>query len=220
MSRFRRLRASVALALGALLMASCGLPGSGSARAVDGESVPFRLLDRGPSTQEPSKDGPILDKLPVVFWLVDDEFLVPASMSASCDEQLEVLVERLLGELAAGPREEARAAGRATAIPPESRLGLVEIRDATARVEVDPASEISADRLPVAVGQIVLSVASAPGVEAVTLVSGGESIQVPLPGGALTSGPVKPSDYASLVPERLQDPTTSPLDLVPGLGCP
>jgi len=220
MTRSRRSRPTTAAAVAVLLLVpSCGLPGDGSVRTVDEDAVPYRLLDRGtPSGGTPRDDQ--LASVPLVFWLVDDDVLVPAAASVSCDGQPRAIVERLLGELAAGPTGDARADGRATAIPPESGLGLLEITEATAEVEVDPESEISADRLPVAVGQIVLSVTSAPGVEAVALVSGGEPVQVPLPGGALTSGPVTPSDYASLVPDRFRDSTPSHAGLAPRLGCP
>jgi hypothetical protein len=201
-----------------LLVPSCGLPRGGSVRTVEDDAVPYRLLDRGtPSPGTPQDDQ--LASVPLVFWLVD-EHLVPAAASVSCDGQPEETVEDLLDELASGPAGDARAAGRATAIPPESRLELVEIRDATAQVEVDPESEVSADRLPVVIGQIVLSVTSAPGVDAVALVSDGESVQVPLPGGALTPGPVTPLDYAPLVANRLRDSTPSGSGLAPRLGCP
>jgi spore germination protein GerM len=120
-------------------------------------------------------------------------------------------VERLLGYLTAGPTDGARAAGRSTALPPESRLSLVGLTAGTAEVEVDPETGISADRLPVAIGQVVLTVTSAPGVSAVALVSDGAPVQVPLPGGALTGEPVTAQDYASLLPDRYRGQE---------LGCP
>jgi spore germination protein GerM len=217
-SRWSLSTAAAAVAV-LLVVTSCGLPGGGSARSVEDDDVPYRLLDRGALSPGTPHDDQ-LSSVPLVFWLVDDEVLVPAAASVSCDGQPDRIVADLLDELASGPAGDARAAGRATAIPPESGLELVEIRDATAEVEVDPESEVSADRLPVAIGQIVLTVTSAPGVDAVALVSAGESVQVPLPGGALTPGPVTPLDYASLVADRLRDSTPTGSGLVPRLGCP
>jgi hypothetical protein len=188
-----------------MLLSSCGLPGSGSARVVDDDTVPTRLLDRhSPSSGSTATIG-VPERVPVVFWLVDEDRLTPTAAQASCAEPADVVVGRLLGALAAGPTDEARAAGRSTAIPPESVPQLVEIRAGTAVVEVDPETPISADRLPFAVGQIVLSVTSAPGVSSVSLVNDDAPVQQPLPGGALTDEPVSADDYAALVPERYDE---------------
>ncbi len=153
--------------------------------------------------------------MPLVFWLVANDHLVPEVPEAAaltCAEPPEAVVERLLGDLTAGPTDDARAAGRSTALPPQASLVLVGIDDGTAEVEVDPdETSISADRLPVAVGQIVLTVTSAPGVSAVALVSDGQPVQVPLPGGALTGNPVTAEDYATLLPDRYR---------AVDLGCP
>jgi spore germination protein GerM len=201
------------------MLTSCGLPGDGSARTVDDDTVPYHLLERESAPVDTAQEEQLLESAPIVFWLVDEEFLVPAALDASCGEPPETLVEQLLGVLAAGPTGDARAAGKGTAIPPESGLQLLEIREGTAQIEVDPASEISADRLPVAIGQVVLSVTSAPGVETVELVSDGQLVQVPLPDGALAAGPVTPSDYASLVPDRFRDSREPLPTLKPQLGC-
>lgn len=220
MNRPHRVRGVAAATAAMVMLTSCGLPGDESARTLDDDTVPYHLLDAGTSPADTAEDAQLLDTAPIVFWLVDDEFLVPTAMNASCDEQPEAVAEQLLAALAAGPTADARAAGKGTAIPPESGLELLEIRDGTATIEVDPESEISADRLPVAIGQIVLSVASAPGVDAVALISDGEPVQVPIPGGALASGPVTPSDYASLVPDRFRDSSATLTTLKPQLGCP
>lgn len=193
-----------------LLLSACGLPGDGSVRTIDDGSVPYRLLEPGPSTVDTSGDAAAPRAEPQVYWLLDDGRLTPSATTALCAEPPEEVVGRLVDELVAGPTERARAAGLATAIPPESTLTLVGVADGVARVEFDPETTISADRLPVAVGQIVLTVTSAAGVDAVTLISDSAPAQVPLPGGALTDGPVSADDYAELVPDRFQDT----------LGCP
>jgi hypothetical protein len=194
------------------LLSSCGLPGEGSVTTVEDQAVPYHLLDSdGPSsaaTGTSTTPGPV----PMVFWLVKGDRLVPAATDVSCDQAPEVVVERLLGELAAGPTDEARAAGRSTAIPPESALALVDITQDTVRVMVDPETDISADRLPAAVGQVVLTVTSAAGVRSVVLVSEAGPVQVPLPGGALNEGPVTAADYTVLMPDRYEQPRE--------VGCP
>lgn len=148
------------------------------------------------------------DRRPVLVWLVDEGRLVPEPTSEGCEQPPEPVVDRLLADLTAGPSDEARADGLSTAIPPESRLVLFGISAGTAEIDIETPSEISADRLPGAVGQIVLTVTSVPGVSSVVLVSDGKPVQVPLPGGALSAGPVTDQDYISLLPDRLQEPGT------------
>jgi hypothetical protein len=214
------LRPAVLGAVCMVLLSACGLPGSGSASSVDDASVPYHLL--APETTSPGQsraDEPV-DSSPLVFWLRDGDILVPEAIDASCSEQPEALAEQVLDELATGPSDEARADGRATALPPESGLNLVGIQDGTAQVELNPQPEISADRLPVAIGQIVLSLASTTAVGSVAFTSNEEPVPVPLPGGALTSAPVTPADYDSLRAGRHRDSTTPGSASTPGLGCP
>lgn len=188
----------------ALMLASCGLPGGGSAHKVDDASVPYRLLESGaPSTALPRTDQG-LGRVPVVFWVSGDR-VVPQAADESCDTPPEALVKRLLDTLAAGPSEDQRADGRSSAIPPDAGLDLVRVVDGTVEVDIEPMTSLSAERLPVAVAQVVLTITSTAAVETVNLVSRGEPIQVPLPGGALTEGPVTAQDYTELLPDRLQD---------------
>jgi Sporulation and spore germination len=194
------------------LLLSCGLPGGGSVRTVDQETVPYGLLGSETPSPGSTDSGEVPGRVSLVFWLVDDDRLDPGPADASCAERPQEVAERLLRELAAGPTDEDRAEGRSTAIPPESMLALVDLEEGTAEVEIDPETAISADRLPAAVGQIVLTVTSAPGVRSVALVNDGVPVQAPLPGGALTDGPVTAEDYLVLLPDRYQQPL--------GLGCP
>jgi spore germination protein GerM len=201
----RWLKAAAGLALLAFV-SSCGLPGDGQVQRVEDDTVPYRLLESGSASSDAPDDGAVSDRRPVLVWLVDEGRLSPEATSESCSQAAAPLVERLLAELSAGPSDDARGSGLSTAIPPDSRLTLSGIEAGTAEIDVETASAISADRVPGAVGQMVLTVTSVPGVTAVVLVSDGEPVQVPLPGGALSSGPVTDHDYASLLPERLQEP--------------
>jgi len=115
-------------------------------------------------------------------------------------------VQHLLHNLTAGPSEGARAAGRSSAIPPDFGLHLIAIEHGVATVDIEPVSSLSAERLPVAVGQVVLSVASAPTVRGVALQTYGRPVQVPLPGGSLTDGPVTATDYVDLLSPRWRQP--------------
>lgn len=208
MTSARRRTAAIVVLLAALL-SSCGLPGSGNARTVADDDVPYRLLD--PETSVSSSDDPAaLAVTPLVFW-VDGERLLPTSIGQRCSEPAEVVVQDLLDVLAAGPAADARTKGRSSVVPTDSRIELVGIEGGTATVDLQTDTSLSAEQLPVAVGQIVLTVTSAPSVESVVLTSDGEPIQVPLPRGPLTGEPVTGRDYAVLLPTRLR---------VGDLGCP
>jgi hypothetical protein len=80
------------------------------------------------------------------------------------------------------------------------RLDLVDVVDGTASIQITPSSQSpSADRLPLAVGQLVLTVTSVDGVDRVTFLQDGAPIEAPLPGGARTAQPVTAADYSSLL---------------------
>ena len=203
-------RATVVVGVLVLLASSCGLPGSGNARPVDADDVPYRLLDPDAPTSI-AFDAGALARKPAVFW-VDGERLFPTATGQSCSERTEVLVERLLDTLAAGPSDDGRAEGKSSVVPADAVLGLVGIDDETATVDIATDTSLSAEQLPVAVGQIVLTVTSASSVGSVVLTSDGEPVQVPLPQGALTGEPVSAEDYAELLPARLRPPAA--------VGCP
>jgi hypothetical protein len=79
-------------------------------------------------------------------------------------------------------------------------------------VEVVPASDKgpSPERQPLAVGQVVLTATSVPGVDGVLLDGvDGHPGEMPLPGGALTTRPLRRSDYVELLRPRTPSPTPS-----------
>lgn len=199
-------RTSIGALLGVVLIAAgCGLPTDG-VETVDDGSVPYHLLDDGgePSAGDEG-DGPGAGAGPVVFWVDDDEQLVPRRSMSECAGDVADVLDGLLDELTAGPVDEFRDQGLATAIPPESAVELTEVADGVVSVDLRPQSQISPSRLPVAIAQVVLTVTSVPGVDDVALASDGEPLQVPIAGGALTSSPVTADDYAALVPTRFAD---------------
>ncbi|MDF1605794.1 GerMN domain-containing protein [Nocardioides sp. YIM 152315] len=198
-------RVAPVLAATAAVLAACGLPGDGSVRAVDDDTVPYRLLESSTPTTPPSSFDSRPGSVPVVFWLAGDR-LVPEATDFVCTESPAVLIEGLLDALATGPSEEARSAGRSSAVPPDPGLDLIELADGRVEVDIEPETSLSAERLPVAVGQVVLTLTSAPTVRSVLLVANGKEVKVPLPDGALTNGPVTAEDYADLLPDRLTTP--------------
>ena len=202
-----------------LVLAGCGLPGSSEVRRVDPESVPYRLLDSEPWSQPGQTRGPLPAGAPVVFWLTSDDMLAPESVGAACTDPTDAIVAKLLAALMASPEESARSAGRSSAVPPSAQLTLLGVADGVAAVGLEASTSLAADRLPFAVGQLVLTLTSAPGIDAVRVSTAGDLVELPLPGGALTSRPVTGDDYASLVAGRYLA-RGGPERLSADVGCP
>ncbi|HEX7189557.1 MAG TPA: GerMN domain-containing protein [Actinomycetes bacterium] len=192
---------AVLLAGLAVLLVGCGVPGQGTTRAVPTEDVPYGLLEpaRDQPTATPSPGGIGVGGLPRAYFLDASLRLVaqPVQISESGTEAELVAV---LDALEAGPTEQQRALGLASALAPTGGLRLLAVVDGTARIEVAPAAITpAADRLPLVVGQLVLSATSVQGVDQVVLVQDGQPVEAPLPGGEQTSNPLEAADYASLV---------------------
>lgn len=192
-------RLAVAATAAGLAASGCGLP-DGGVRRVDDEDVPYRLLapaDR--SAESPSPTGSTPPSGALVFWVDADDRLVPSEASTSCDEPAAAQVAYVLDLLSSGPTDEVRTEGWSSAWVPPADLSLDAIEGSTAVISVDATTQTSADRLPLAIGQVTLSVTTATGVSEVLYTDGeGEPLAVPLPGGAFTDAPVRRTDYARL----------------------
>lgn len=184
--------AAVAVAVSAV--AACGAPSGSPARTIG--SVPYDL------TASPTPTAPASSPTPTrgaqVFLLRDDT-LVPASpVTAGADFRSSAT--RALQRLVEGPTDVDRTAGLSTALGPEVRLSLTDLTDGRATVDVQVGAQaLGAGRLPLAVGQIVLTLTSVPDVDSVVLTARGARIAAPLPGGALTDRPLRARDYVELV---------------------
>ncbi|MGH8893721.1 MAG: GerMN domain-containing protein [Actinomycetes bacterium] len=198
-STWSRVARAVAAFSTAFVLASCGVPQDGATRALDAGDVPYRLLDEAAGhSADPSVSGPLVT-VPQVFFLDGDERLVPQPQPMAASG-LEPVVGALLGRLATGPTEQQRGRGLGSALGPGARLRLLQVTDGLASVEVTPSQQSpAADRLPLAIGQVVLTAASVDGVDRVLLVRDGQPLEAPLPGGERTSEPLTPSDYTDLL---------------------
>ncbi len=205
--------------LACLVAAGCGVPVRGTT-AVPATSVPRGLLDPAPSSGSGTgaADGPAsspddavaapgLDGRPPTTYLLDAEDMLtpvvldpaPAAGPLGGEPDAPAVTAVLLRRLAAGPTASQRDAGLSTALGPGVPVVLVDVVGTTARVALrQPDRDPSADRLPLAAGQVVLTVTSAPGVDRVQMLRDGEPTAVPLPGGVRSSGPVTADDYAAL----------------------
>ena len=195
----RQRRRAVIVVLLMLALTACGVPRDGTTRTVQSDKVPYNLLAPTParSANPTVTDRPVT--VPQLFFVDADDQLVPQAQPLAASG-VEPVVRGLLQRLSAGPTELERGRGLSSALGPGVKLRLVGLSEGLATIEVSPSEPApAADRLPVAVGQIVLTVASVDGVDFVRFVQHGVGIEAPLPGGARTAQPVGASDYVSLL---------------------
>ncbi|WP_432537954.1 GerMN domain-containing protein [Kineococcus arenarius] len=192
---------ATALAAGLLaagLLAGCGAPAEGQVREIGPTEVPYGLLDPPPEPTADSSATAEAGSGPRVYFLQGDALLAVPLGTATSDstDHLDALLQRL----SAGPGRQERADGLSSALGTDVQLRATDLAGGTARVAVTGlAQNIAADRLPLAVGQVVLTATTAPGVDSVQLVRDGKVLEVPLPGGEQTAGPLTAADYTSLV---------------------
>jgi len=196
-----------ALALLAILASGCGAPSEGT-RAIGASDVPYRLLSPSPPAP-PTESPPGPDDVSAqVYFVGPDDFLVGVPYAVEDAGPTAEIVRAVLDQLSQGPGDSNFRLG--TAIRPDVTLELVDIGGTTARIAIStPAREPSPDQLPLAVGQIVLTVTSLPGVSDVVILTDGHEVDIPLPGGQLTQPPVSGADYQELLRVRPVDEPTA-----------
>lgn len=172
---------------------ACGAPSGSAARPI--ESVPYDLTAPAPAASSSSTSAP--SRGPHVFLLRGDVLRPASPVIAGGD--VRSTAARALKTLVEGPNDQDRGAGLSTALGPEVRLSLTDLVDGRATVEIQVGEQaLGAGRLPLAIGQIVLTLTSVTGVDEVVLTAEGSRIAAPLPGGALTDRPLRARDYAAL----------------------
>ncbi len=215
-------RSALTGVLTALLLGGCGLPQDGQARPLEDSSVPYGLLapaDSGGTTS--SQQLQLQAAQPRIYLLDAAAALQPAPAPVDTSREVTPAGElaALFALLAAGPTERQRAAGLSTALAPDVRIDLVQVQGGIADLQLQASPrEPSADRLPLAIGQLVLTATTVDGVDGVRIVRDGVPVEVPLPGGALTAGPLRRSDYRELV--RPAGATPSPATASPATSDP
>lgn len=207
MTRRRRMTLALVASLGAVAAAGCGVPQDATTRPIDPTRVPYDLLATEPAPATgPSSSGrdPVV---PQVFFLVGGSFGPVPQPPDPAVLGVEAVLGEVLARLTAGPTEQERAAGLSSALGPGVGLTVLDVTDRVARISIESSEQPpSADRAPLAVGQLVFTVTSVDGVDRVHLLRDGRTVEVPLPGGARTAVPVGASDYLSL----LTTPTPRP----------
>ena len=181
----------------AVAISGCGAPTSGTSKIED-EAIPYELLSPSPPprlTQEPSPQPGESDAQ--VFFVGEDDLLVPVSVAMTSVGVADQVSETLT-HLEDGPADDAPEA-LGTALGPDVELRLVEIVGTTAYIDlVLTTRQPAADQIPLAIGQLVLTVTSVSGITRVALLIDGDPVDVPLPGGQRTPGPVTAAQYQEL----------------------
>ncbi len=187
-------RTAVAAALVAAL-AGCGVPSDPTPIAIS--RVPYDLLSpAGTPTSRPTTPAV---RGPFVYLRDGEDRLVPVETDVVEAVPVEA-VGAVLARLSEGPSEDERGAGLSTALGPGATLTLRSLEDGRAEIEIDTGDpEPSAERLPLAVGQVVLSVTSVSGITSVVLTDDGQPVDAPLPDGARTGRPLTRADFEVLV---------------------
>lgn len=186
-----------------VLVAACGLPDGGPAQRVPDRDVPYSLLASPTPTSTPSTTttpGP--SRATSTIYLVDSEQHLVARPVELSRATLLPLVQSLLNRLAVGPSERERARGLVTDFGTGDSLTLIAVKDGTAMIQLRTAKkDPSPDKLPVAIGQVVLTATSVEGVDRVLFVlDDGSPVSVPAPpAGDLSSAPLVPEDYRLLL---------------------
>jgi spore germination protein GerM len=184
--------ATVAVVAAVVGLAVACSPGSqDEPDAIDRQDVPFELLDSTTTTTTPAS-VPMSSETTVYFVL--DGALVPVGRDVVPAD-----VEAALQALLDGPTTAEGARGVSSAIPSGTTIRRLVHEGETLTVDLETDPGTAESNAPLAVGQLVLTATSDPGVERVRFRVGGEPVQVPKGDGTLGSGAVSADDYRALV---------------------
>lgn len=204
MSKLGATHLLVSTALVVLTLAACGVPVTSPPTAIT--EVPYNLMETAePPTPLPSTP---VRRGPFIYWVNAADQLVAIEAGTTTSDAPDT-VAAVLTRLAQGPSELERESGLSTALGPDVSLTVNRIEGGRADIDITigPPGP-SARRLPLAVGQIVLSLTSASGIDSVWLMSDGTPIEAPMPDGALTARPLTAQDFTALVEAGQPSPAT------------
>jgi hypothetical protein len=190
--------------------AACGVPTGEAPTEIAAADVPYGLA-APTSSAAPADAAEARQNATTVYLVADDQRLVPRGREVAGSGRREQL-DDLLGQLADGPTAEERKEQLSTLLPPDAELSVVRVVGETATIDLaDPGELPSGTEGGRAVGQIVLTATSLPGVRAVLLSVGGSPVDAPLPSGELTPRPVTAVDYDPfLAPQPDDEPGAPP----------
>ena len=182
-------------------LAACGVPTGADPVVVDPADVPYGLLGSGAGPATAADAPPAAGEVGgQVALIAPDERLRLVRRSVPAGPP-DAVAQALLDALQQGPADAERAIGLRSALPAGVKLRLVALSGGVATVDVtDLEPGAAPDRVPLAVGQVVLTVTSARGVGSVLLERAGQSVDVPRAGGGpLITEPLTRADFSPLL---------------------
>lgn len=197
------------------VLAACGLPDGGQAVRVAPEEVPYSLLatpSASPTSAAPTTPG-IPTTTATIYLVNTEQRLVPSQVTVS-EAATAPLVQSLLNRLAVGPSERERGRGLVTDLGPGASITLRALKSGVAVIELRTGlQDPTPAKLPIAVGQVVLTATSVVGIDAVTFVADGVPVGVPGPPlGETTNAPLRSADYGVFLAPGVTAPArTAPL---------
>lgn len=199
MPRLRR--ASVAVVAAAVT--SCSLGPQAEPRLLDlparDQELPVRTeTDDGVDGDDGDDDT--IEFTATIYLIADNDRLVPAARAISSgggrDDQIAAVFQALVD----GPTDDEADTGLRSAVPPVTRVLDSSTDGTTVTLDLSASfGSIGGQAELLAVGQLVVTATTFPGVQAVNLRLDGTPIDVPLPDGALSDQPVTLRQFSVLL---------------------
>ncbi len=201
MPRLRR--ASVAVVAAAVT--SCSLGPQAEPRLLDlparDQELPVRTETETDDGDDGDDDGDdTIEFTATIYLIADNDRLVPAARAISSgggrDDQIAAVFQALVD----GPTDDEADTGLRSAVPPVTRVLDSSTDGTTVTLDLSASfGSIGGQAELLAVGQLVVTATTFPGVQAVNLRLDGTPIDVPLPDGALSDQPVTLRQFSVLL---------------------
>jgi len=203
---WRSLGALGALALAGLALGACGIPTQQSASPISARQLQTRLPSTRPTVNPCTKSA----CTPVdVFFVGPDGRITPVGRVAPPHPKISTVIDALLG----GPTPPERAKGIVTALATGIHLLSSQETSQKKIISLDFSGDfgiLSGTQEVLGVAQVVYTVASIrPGFGVIFEIEG-VHIEVPVETGALSTGAVHESQYATLLTATAPTTTTTP----------
>jgi spore germination protein GerM len=197
---------ALGLALGLLVLGSCGIPGNGEPQAIPARDVPGGLLDPNPSSSTTLPESGATTTVTVYFLTRDGDSTVLKATEREVKTTDADMPGARIAALFAQPTPDEQDRGLTTAIPADTTL----LRARPPAVDgddliIDVSSElfsVQGQDLANAFAQIVWTVSEIDGIDGVRFLSDGVEIAALDGEGTEQEGAVTTDDYRTVRPER------------------
>jgi spore germination protein GerM len=189
-------------AVGAVLLAGCGIPTSGSPQAIAKHDVPFDLLNPTTPTTKPTIEPAGVPE--IIYLVAATQTLVPVTRNVEVPANL----TEVLGALLEGPTYNETAFGIQSYLTGTTDQVSASVQGGIATVDFtsNPLVQVVGPNQTVAIAQVVYTATEQTGVSGVEFEIAGVPTDVPIANGSQVSGPVDRSDYLPQAPT-----TTTPI---------